>query len=144
MIVDTHKLVITSKYGPRWNRFHKGIDLRTVSRATWKDLDIVAPEKCKVLRVGVDGYGNYFLVVKPLENTQFKELKFIHIDDYAFKKMSPGMILHKNEYIGKCIIGGNSQARHLHFETWIEFNGKLTHTNPEDYLRVTKIQYSFK
>jgi murein DD-endopeptidase MepM/ murein hydrolase activator NlpD len=142
MIVKTLKLKITSKYGPRWGRFHKGIDLRSVSG--WKDLDILCPEKSEVLRVGRDGYGNYFLVVKPLENTQFKELKFIHIDDHALSHFAPKMILQKDEYIGKAIIGGNSRSKHLHFETWIEIDEKLDHTNPEDYLRITQRDYDFK
>ena len=144
MIVDMEKLIITSPYGPRWNNFHKGIDLRTVNRGTWLDIDLLAPENCEVLRVGRDRYGNYFAVLKPLKNTQFKELKFIHLDDYAFSRFYTGMKLRKNDYLGKASLGGNSRAKHLHFETWIEIDGKLTHTNPEDYLRIIKREYTFK
>jgi murein DD-endopeptidase MepM/ murein hydrolase activator NlpD len=144
MIVNTDKLIITSRYGTRWNSFHKGIDLRTVNLPSWDDFDLSVPEDCKVLRVGRDKYGNYFLVVKPLKNKQFKELKFIHIDDYALSRFKTGDKLKKGDYIGRACLGGNSRAKHLHFEVWMEIDDKLDHTNPLDYLRIIKREYDFK
>lgn len=116
MPVKTDRLVITSPYGQRKNIFHNGVDLRSVNKETGAMLDIIAPENMQVLRNGVDGYGNYFLVGKPLEST-FKELKFIHLDEKCLS-FAKGAVLDKGTALGHSRIGGNSAAHHLHFEVW--------------------------
>jgi hypothetical protein len=115
---------------------HNGVDLRCVDDVTGKNLQVVATERCEVLRVGKDNYGNYFLVVKPLEENDYKELKYIHIDPVNF---SIGDIIERNDFISFCRIGGNSKALHLHFETW-----KESASDPLDYFDLMEIEYRIK
>ena len=123
------KQKITQKFHVK----HKGVDLRCVTDDTHKNLPVIATERCQVTRRGVDGYGNNFLVVRPLENTDFNELKYIHIDKTTFHE---GDIIERGDFISYCIIGGNSQSLHLHFETW-----KDKAVNPETYFSAAGIDY---
>lgn len=127
---------ITSPYGQRGKIFHAGIDLRSVNFQTGADLDILAPEKCKVKRQGKDGYGNYFLIVEPIDSALYgyTEIKFIHIAPTFF---GIGAIMEKGANIGRAIIGGNSTQKHLHFETWKE----LGHSDPVEYFNCMGIKY---
>lgn len=124
--------IITSPYGERLYKgekvFHKGVDLRSVDLSNRKDLPVIAPEDCIILRQDKDTYGNYFLVVKPIESQHlgYSELKFIHINKTTFNIGQP---LQKGNLIGIAIIGGNSTSKHLHYETW---KGK-NHINPIQY-----------
>jgi murein DD-endopeptidase MepM/ murein hydrolase activator NlpD len=140
--------LITSPFGLRTiNRkkhFHNGVDLRSVSHKTWEDQEILTPEKCEVLRVGKDRLGNNFLVVKPLES-DYAELKFIHIDKYAFDNFEIGQILAKGIFIGYAIKGGSSKAKHLHFEVWINHTNKsIRPINPVEYFLTIGIKYEYK
>jgi len=138
-IINTHTHIITSPFGVRTykgkTRKHKGIDLRSVNMVTGICHDIVAPEYCKVLRQGIDGYGNYFLVTRGIESDY--ELKFIHIEKTHFEI---GEMIRNGHYISISRIGGNSRAHHLHFETW-EHRKPL---NPVDYLNKMNINYKYK
>ena len=121
------------KITQRFKHNHKGVDLRCVNFTTWINQDIIAPEECRVLRSGLDGYGNYYLVVEPLES-KYDELKFIHIKPVRFED---GEILKKGQYISQCIIGGNSESLHLHFEVWLSGNP----INPVLYFNSVGIKY---
>lgn len=124
--------VITQKF----KAGHKGVDLRCVNFTNWINQDVICPEECRVKRSGIDGYGNYYLVVEPLE-TKFDELKFIHIRPVRF---DVDEIIKEGQYISKCLLGGNSKSLHLHFEVWK--GGKAI--NPTFYFDVRKIKYKFK
>jgi len=134
-MVKSEYQIITSPFGPRIingkKSFHRGVDIRTVDLQTRKDIPIVTSEQCKVLRQGIDPYGNYYLVVQLLESS-FDELKYIHITETNFKI---GSILITGTFIGYAIIGGNSKAKHLHFETWK--NGEPV--DPMEYCKEMKI-----
>jgi murein DD-endopeptidase MepM/ murein hydrolase activator NlpD len=116
---------------------HNGVDLRCIDDKTRENLAVIATERCRVDRVGVDGYGNYFAVVVPLENTGFNELKYIHIDRPKFKG---GETLNAGDVVSYCIIGGNSASLHLHFEVWDE-SGPI---DPVEYFNVADIDFKFK
>lgn len=139
-MVKSEYQIITSPFGPRTingrQSFHRGVDIRTVDFQTWKDIPIVTSEQCKVLRQGKDGYGNYFLVVQPHESN-FDEIKYIHISETKFKI---GSILVPDIFLGYAIIGGNSKAKHLHFETWKD--GKPV--DPIEYFIEMNIKYLTK
>ena len=115
---------------------HSGVDLRCVSDTTGENLPVVTPENCEILRQGMDGFGNHFLVVKPLETSDYKELKFIHIAKTDFEI---GQVIDKMDFISFCIIGGNSAALHLHFETWQD-----EAVNPLEYFDLLGIEYKIK
>jgi len=143
--------VITSPYGMRTlegiARMHRGIDLRCVRFLPgmgyvpqWANQDVIATEESVVERCGRDSYGNGYVVLKPLENIEYKELKYIHINHF----LRVGQPLTKGTKIGKCIIGGSSKAIHLHFETWASHGNKITHVNPTIYLDAMNIPYRFK
>lgn len=121
----------------RFRDGHNGVDLRCVDDGTGENLSVIAPETCQVLREGVDGYGNNFLVVRPLDNDLFVELKFIHILPTNYR---PGTILGRGTHISKCMIGGNSASLHLHFETW-KLAGPV---DPCLYFDLSGIEYKFK
>ena len=120
----------------RFSAIHRGVDLRCVNPA-YENLQVIATEDSRVLRSGLDKYGNYFLVVRPLENTGFSELKYIHIDNMNY---APGVELRAGAKIGYCLIGGNSTSLHLHFEAW-EKTGPV---DPVEYFNVAEIDFKFK
>ncbi len=113
--------------------YHNGVDLRCVDDK-YKNLPVVTTERSQVLRQGIDGFGNYFLVLRPLDNLEFSELKFIHIEKTQFEI---GQVLEENEFLSRCRIGGNSVSLHLHFEVWA--NGAPI--DPVKYFDVAGIAY---
>ncbi len=137
--VDTDELVITQRFHAR---NHKGVDLRSVDLETYDKLDIILPEDAEVLRRGVDGFGNDFLVVQPT-NDFMSELKFIHVTfDSLFEvgeMLEAGTVLGKTQIVDE-IGRGNSLAHHLHFETW----RKGTPINPMRYFDEYHTPYRFK
>lgn len=133
-VIDREYQYITQPFSPT---LHKGVDLRCVDDETMRNnLDVVAPERMRMLRQGKDGYGNYFLVCSGLESG-YQELKFIHIAPTEFPQ---AYIFVPGEYISKCILGGNSYALHLHFETW-NFGRQ---TLPDAYFEKMNIKYKYR
>lgn len=132
MLIDMPELVITSPYGERTLNFqkvfHQGVDLRSVNKTSGRLLDITAPERMRVIRRGVDGYGNYYLVTAP-EESEYYELKFIHMDATCLS-LPLALTVEKGFVLGKTRVGGNSMAHHLHFETW---TAEGVHANPMEY-----------
>jgi len=122
---------------------HKGVDLRCVDDNTFENLPVIMTERSQILRQGIDGYGNYYLVVKPLQNTYYKEIKYIHIDKTNF---NIGDIIEKDDFISFCIIGGNSKILHLHFETWGKPVGMsvIIPENPVEYFNICGINNKIK
>ena len=134
--IKTTKQVITQPFKPGT---HRGVDLRCVNKI-YKNLPVVVTEACLVRRQGTDGYGNNYLVVEPVVSMHgYKELKYIHITPTNFQV---GQILEEGDIIGKCMIGGNSNSLHLHFETWTA--APLKPVYPLEYFRLLKIPYKFK
>ena len=149
----SNMMVVTSPYGPRGHKFHKGVDLRSIRFLPgkgfvpqWSLQDVIATEESKVLRSGADGYGNGFLIVKPLSQISiqhnYTELKYIHITIPDFRI---GDILLPGDYIGKTTLDGNSKAHHVHWETWKEdsVQGKY-HVNPLEYFYIHDIPWRMK
>lgn len=116
---------------------HRGIDLRCVDDKSYSNLDVTATERAELIRQGQDGYGNYFVVLQPLEYSGLTDIKYIHLNRTTHEK---GKIFEAGEKIGMCIVGGNSPSLHLHFETW---NGK-TPVDPLEYFDAIGIEYDVK
>ena len=98
--------VITSKYGPRWGRFHAGVDLAGVPIGT----PITSLTGGKVLYASTySGYGNTVdLEVKP-----GKVLRFAHLDGFLVKK---GDVIQPGTKIGTLGNTGIGTGPHLHYE----------------------------
>ena len=110
---------VSSGYGKRWGRQHKGIDL-TSSKKT-----VLAADHGKVVLAGKNGdYGNTVIID---HNNGYKTL-YAHLSKIDVKK---GDIVEKGDKIGVMGNTGRSTGVHLHFEVIV--NG--VNKNPMSYLR---------
>ncbi len=102
---------------------HRGVDIRSFDFVNFRLIPVVCTEKSIVLKVGVDGYGNDFMVCRPFEDDCVHEIKYIHVKFNT--DIVKDAILGEGYPIGITAIDadyspkrGNSFAHHLHFETW--------------------------
>ncbi len=99
---------------------HGGIDLRSTLEKDYSLQMCVLTERATLIRRGIDGYGNDFVVFKP-ENPVFDEVRYIHVNVLpAFNRGHLGEVFDEGTEIGKTQIfaevgRGNSKAHHLHF-----------------------------
>lgn len=111
--------VLTSNFGSRWGRMHKGIDIGADSGA-----EIVAAESGTVICAKwVNGYGNYIVI----EHQNGYSTAYAHCQGFC---VSEGESVKKGQVIGLVGSTGNSTGPHLHFE--ILLDGE--HQNPLDYV----------
>lgn len=110
---------ITSPYGQRWGRMHKGVDIGAPSGAK-----IVAANAGTVITKAYDanGYGNYVIV----DHGGGYMTVYAHMSSVSVSK---GQTLKKGQQVGKVGSTGRSTGPHLHFE--IRVNG--TAKNPMNY-----------
>ncbi|AZK45614.1 peptidoglycan DD-metalloendopeptidase family protein [Paenibacillus lentus] len=109
---------MTSSYGKRWGRTHKGIDLVSSNR------NILAADEGVVSFAGTkSGYGNVIIIN---HNNGFETL-YGHLSKISVEK---GDIVEKGDKIGVMGSTGRSTGTHLHFE--IHKNGTVQ--NPMKYL----------
>lgn len=136
-IATTEGLLITSPYGKRGDIFHSGVDFRCYNFNTKRLEPFQATEDFEVVRKGRDGKDNGILAVKPLENTEYNEILYVHInvDDCRYKV---GDKIVAGEPVGFSEIRGESAAHHLHFA--VEKEGKRI--NPLIYLDQIGVAYS--
>lgn len=101
---------ITSGYGPRWGRFHHGIDFGGGGR---DDVPIRAAESGTVVEARyMNGYGNTIMISHVVDGRLMTTL-YAHLDTMA---VSPGQRVNRNDEIGKMGNTGVSTGKHLHFE----------------------------
>ncbi|MEH7303857.1 peptidoglycan DD-metalloendopeptidase family protein [Neobacillus drentensis] len=111
---------ISSKQGPRWGRFHKGIDIARPSNRTIK-----AADNGVVVSAGWGGgYGNKIVID---HRNGFRTL-YGHMSSL---KVRVGQTVSKGSAIGIMGATGDATGVHLHFEVYK--NGSLV--NPLSYLR---------
>ncbi|WCR25845.1 peptidoglycan DD-metalloendopeptidase family protein [Paenibacillus thiaminolyticus] len=109
---------LTSGFGSRWGRTHKGIDLVSSDRS------IMAADEGVVVFAGQkSGYGNAIIVD---HNNGYKTL-YGHLNSIG---VNVGDIVEKGQDIGVMGNTGNSTGTHLHFE--IHVNDEVQ--NPLKYL----------
>lgn len=110
---------ITSPYGQRWGRMHKGIDIGAPGGAK-----IVAANAGTVITRAYDanGYGNYVIV----DHGGGYMTVYAHMSSVSVSK---GQKVSKGQQVGKVGSTGRSTGNHLHFE--IRENG--TAKNPMNY-----------
>ena len=99
--------LITSNFGPRWGRQHKGLDIKLNTGDT-----IVAafPGKVRIVRYEAKGYGNYVVIRHPngLETIYGHMSKQLVTENQEVRAGQP---------IGLGGSTGRSTGSHLHFET---------------------------
>lgn len=112
---------LSSPFGPRWGRFHYGIDL-----ANRTGTDVVAADGGVVTRVGMAGsYGN--LIIIDHQNGTFT--RYAHLSAYNVKV---GDVVAQGQSIGKIGSTGRSTGPHLHFEVRVGGVAK----NPLDFIKL--------
>ena len=105
--MPTPSRVITSNFGSRWGRQHKGLDIKVYIGDT---IRAAFSGKVRIVRYEAGGYGNYIVIRHP----NGLETIYGHLSKQLVKE---NQVVHAGEPIG---LGGNtgrSTGSHLHFET---------------------------
>jgi murein DD-endopeptidase MepM/ murein hydrolase activator NlpD len=141
---------ITSGYGYRWGKLHKGID---VSQGGISGKKVVAAAAGKVT-VGCNtcthnyakykngkvyscgcggGYGNYVIIDHGYNNGYFYRTVYAHLQPGSIS-VSSGQMVAQGQKIGAVGTTGNSSGYHLHFEVRRgTSNGSLKPVNPKNF-----------
>lgn len=110
---------LSSKFGVRWGKLHKGIDLASGNHS------ILAADSGKVVFAGKkNGYGNAIII----DHSNGYRTLYGHLSKISVRK---GQTVEKGEKIGVMGNTGHSFGTHLHFE--VIKNGDVT--NPLKYLK---------
>ena len=111
-----------SPFGPRWGRFHDGIDIEG-----WAHTKVYAALSGEVVRVGwLGNYEDYGLVVKIRHEGGIVTM-YAHL---ARALVSPRDRVAEGQLIGRAGCTGSCTGVHLHFQVWVD--GKLT--DPQRFL----------
>ena len=105
--MPTTSKVITSTFGRRWGRMHKGIDVKVYIGDTIRS---AFSGKVRIVKYEANGYGNYVVI----RHYNGLETIYGHMSKHLVKE---NQIVKAGEPIG---LGGNtgrSTGSHLHFET---------------------------
>jgi murein DD-endopeptidase MepM/ murein hydrolase activator NlpD len=114
---------LSSKYGPRWGRMHKGVDI-SARRGT----SINAASAGRVIFVGWKrGYGKTVIIEHKKLKTLYAHCSKILVNDGDYVELG--------QKIGKVGATGNARGAHLHFEVQ---NLRGRRYNPMRYLPSTQ------
>lgn len=105
--MPTPSRVITSNFGYRWGRMHKGLDIKVYIGDT---IRAAFSGRVRIVRYEGGGYGNYVVI----RHNNGLETIYGHLSKQLVKE---NQVVHAGEPIG---LGGNtgrSTGSHLHFET---------------------------
>jgi murein DD-endopeptidase MepM/ murein hydrolase activator NlpD len=109
---------LSSGYGSRWGRQHKGVDIISSKKS------ILAADNGKVIFAGKDGaYGNSIVI----DHGNGYQTRYGHLSKISVKK---GQVVEKGEKIGVMGSTGRSTGVHLHFEVITKGSSR----NPLKYL----------
>lgn len=99
---------ISSKMGPRWGSYHKGIDIARPSNR-----NILAADNGRVVSAGWDssGYGNKIVI----DHGNGYRTIYAHLSSL---NVSAGQVVEKGQKIGVMGSTGRSTGIHLHFEVY--------------------------
>jgi murein DD-endopeptidase MepM/ murein hydrolase activator NlpD len=105
-----------SPFGPRWGRFHDGIDIEG-----WAHTEVYSALSGEVIQVGwLRGYEGYGLVVK-VRHAHGIVTMYAHLARALVRR---GDRVAEGQLIGRAGCTGSCTGTHLHFQVWV--NGKLT------------------
>lgn len=105
--MPTESRVVTSNFGPRWGRTHKGIDIKVYIGDT---IRAAFSGKVRMVKYEAAGYGKYVVI----RHQNGLETIYGHMSDWLVKEDE---VVKAGQPIG---LGGNtgrSTGSHLHFET---------------------------
>lgn len=105
--MPTPSRVITSNFGPRWGRTHKGLDIKVYIGDT---IRAAFSGKVRIVRFEANGYGNYVVI----RHNNGLETIYGHMSKHLVRENQD---VRAGDPIG---LGGNtgrSTGSHLHFET---------------------------
>lgn len=105
--MPTNSRVVTSNFGSRWGRQHKGLDIKVYIGDTIRS---AFSGKVRIVRYEASGYGNYIVIRHP----NGLETIYGHLSKQL---VTENQVVRAGEPIG---LGGNtgrSTGSHLHFET---------------------------
>ena len=105
--MPTKNRVVTSGYGRRWGRMHKGLDVKVYIGDT---IVSAFDGKVRIVRYEPNGYGNYVVI----RHNNGLETVYGHLSKQLVRENQE---VHAGDVIG---LGGNtgrSTGSHLHFET---------------------------
>ena len=105
--MPTPSRVITSNFGPRWGRMHRGLDVKVYTGDT---ICAAFDGKVRIVKYEAQGYGNYVVIRHP----NGLETYYAHLSKHLVKE---NQVVRAGQPIG---LGGNtgrSTGSHLHFET---------------------------
>ena len=112
---------LSSPFGPRWGRFHYGIDL-----ANSMGTNVVAADGGVVTRACMAGsYGNLIVI----DHQNGTSTRYAHLSAFNVKV---GDVVQKGQSIGKIGSTGRSTGPHLHFE--VRVNGVAR--NPLEFIKL--------
>ena len=126
--MPTPSRVITSNFGARWGRVHKGLDIKVYIGDT---IRAAFSGKVRIVRYEAGGYGNYVVI----DHGGGLTTLYAHM---SVVKVSPGDTVSQGTVIGVTGNTGASTGPHLHYEvrTTTSVNGKrvTVYQNPLNYL----------
>jgi putative exported peptidase len=105
--MPTNSRVVTSNFGSRWGRQHKGLDIKVYIGDT---IRAAFSGKVRIVRYEAGGYGKYIVIRHP----NGLETIYGHLSEQL---VTENQVVRAGEIIG---LGGNtgrSTGSHLHFET---------------------------
>ena len=112
---------LSSPFGPRWGRFHYGVDLANATGT-----NVVAADGGVVTRAGMAGsYGNLIII----DHQNGTSTRYAHLSAFNVKA---GDVVQKGQSIGKIGSTGRSTGPHLHFEVRVGGVAK----NPLDFIKL--------
>lgn len=103
---------ITSGYGMRWGRLHKGIDIAS-SGIYGKPVVAVADGVVLVAQYNTGGYGNYVVISHGKQNGKSYDTLYGHLSSYCVRA---GQSVKRGQVIGYVGSTGYSTGPHLHYE----------------------------
>ncbi len=143
---------ITSKFGRRWGRKHKGFDLRSYTDDFKVKLPVILSEDCEFIRRKYQKKWGFTLIFKPLQTAGYCEIKYTHVRDND--QLIPGQLYLKGEIISYTTVTDYMRKKgygeHLHEETWRY--GRIRKTDikiikraidPEIYYEIRRIPFEY-
>ncbi len=105
--MPTTSRIITSNFGSRWGRMHKGLDIKVYIGDT---IRAAFDGKVRIVRYEANGYGNYVVI----RHHNGLETIYGHMSKHL---VGENETVHAGDPIGLGGKSGRSTGSHLHFET---------------------------
>lgn len=146
-IIDRIPQKITSAYGMRNGRKHKGVDLRSYTDDFSEKLPVMLPEDCIFVREVWQEKWGWTYIFKPIESF-FTEIKFTHVGNTS---MEIGATYRAGDKVGFTMrtdyMVQKKYGEHLHFETWgtqkkrFTKSKKIVPVNPVIYFDIMGVEF---